>query len=53
MKIHEYQAKELLGKYGVSVQQGVMAETPEAAAEAARSLGGQLWVIKAQVHSGG
>ena len=53
MKIHEYQAKELLGAYGVPVQKGYMAETPEAAMQAAREMGKELFVIKAQVHSGG
>ena len=53
MKIHEYQAKELLGAYGVPVQNGYMAETPEAAEKAAREMGKELFVIKAQVHSGG
>lgn len=53
MKIHEYQAKELLGKYGVAVQKGYVAQTPEEAADGARLLGGGLFVVKAQVHSGG
>ncbi len=53
MKIHEYQAKELLGRYGVAVQKGYVAQTPEAAADGARLLGGDLFVVKAQVHSGG
>lgn len=53
MKIHEYQAKELLAKYGVAVQKGYMAETPEDAVKMAEALGGELYVVKAQVHSGG
>ena len=53
MNIHEYQAKELLAKYGVSVPKGGVAFTPEEAAAAARELGGPLWVIKAQIHAGG
>ncbi len=53
MKIHEYQAKELLSKYGVSVQKGYMAETPEDAMKMAEALGGDMFVVKAQVHSGG
>ena len=53
MKIHEYQAKELLGAYGVPVQKGIMAETPEAAKAAAQTLEGGLYVVKAQIHSGG
>lgn len=52
MKIHEYQAKELLERYGVPVLKGIMVETPEDAEKAAETLGG-LVVVKAQVHSGG
>ena len=51
MKIHEYQAKELLGSYGVPVPTGAVAETPEAAGEAARAY--DTCVLKAQIHSGG
>ena len=53
MKIHEYQAKELLGAYGVAVQKGYMATSPEEAVKGAEALGGELFVVKAQVHSGG
>lgn len=53
MNIHEYQAKELLHTYGVAVPKGKMAETPEAAVNAAKELGGSLWVVKAQVYAGG
>lgn len=53
MNLHEYQAKELLAKYGLPVQQGVVATTPEAAAQAFDQLGGKFAVIKAQVHAGG
>jgi len=53
MKIHEYQAKQLFRKAGVSVVEGHMAETPEAAAEAYTTLGGDLAVVKAQIHAGG
>ena len=53
MNIHEYQAKELLAKYGVSVPKGAVAFTAEEAAAAARDLGGPVWVVKAQVHAGG
>lgn len=53
MNLHEYQAKDLLAKYGLPVQQGVLATTPEEAANAFRSLGGKFAVIKAQVHAGG
>ena len=53
MNLHEYQAKDLLAKYGLPVQQGVLAKTPEAAAAAFDQLGGKFAVIKAQVHAGG
>ncbi len=53
MNLHEYQAKELLAKYGLPVQQGVLASTPEEAAAAFDKLGGKFAVLKAQVHAGG
>ncbi|GDX80262.1 hypothetical protein LBMAG42_20730 [Deltaproteobacteria bacterium] len=53
MKIHEYQGKEVLRKHGVSTLQGAAAHTPEAAMDAARSIGGSVWVVKSQVHAGG
>ncbi len=53
MKIHEYQAKELLAKYGLAVPRGRVCETPEEALEAYQSLGGDLAVVKAQIHAGG
>lgn len=57
MNIHEYQAKEILKGYGVKIQEGILAHTPEEAVEAAKKLteqtGTQWWVIKAQVHAGG
>lgn len=53
MKIHEYQAKELLERYGVRTQSGHLAQTPSQAGEAYTRLGGELAVIKAQVHAGG
>src|SRR6476469_6817058 len=53
MNIHEYQAKELLGKYGVPVPAGHAAMSVEEAVEAAKSLPGPLWVVKAQIHAGG
>jgi succinyl-CoA synthetase beta subunit len=53
VNIHEYQAKELLRKFGVSTLKGVMVETPEAAVKAAQQLGGSVWVVKAQIHAGG
>src|SRR5579859_2648196 len=56
MKIHEYQAKEILAKYGVAVPKGEMANTPEEAAAVARRLfaeGANGVVVKAQIHAGG
>ena len=53
MNLHEYQAKELLAKYGLPVQLGELATTPEEAAAAFDRLGGKFAVIKAQVHAGG
>jgi succinyl-CoA synthetase beta subunit len=53
MNLHEYQAKALLAKYGLPVQQGVLASTPEEAAAAFDKLGGKFAVVKAQVHAGG
>lgn len=53
MNLHEYQAKDLLAKYNLPVQQGVLATTPEEAAAAFDKLGGKFAVIKAQVHAGG
>ncbi|HJV07081.1 MAG TPA: ADP-forming succinate--CoA ligase subunit beta [Chromobacteriaceae bacterium] len=53
MNLHEYQAKELLAKYGLPVQLGVLAKTPEEAAAAYDKLGGKFAVVKAQVHAGG
>ncbi len=53
MNIHEYQAKEILRKYGVATLKGVMVESPDKAVEAAKSLGGAVHVVKAQIHAGG
>ena len=53
MNIHEYQAKEILRRYGVAVQDGIVATTPEEAADAARSLKTNNLVVKAQIHAGG
>ena len=53
MKIHEYQAKAILAKYGVPVPQGEVVFDANAAAEAARKLGGGTVVVKAQIHAGG
>ena len=52
MKIHEYQAKELMARYGIPVPRGSMASTPEEARKVAEELGGKV-VVKAQVHAGG
>jgi succinyl-CoA synthetase beta subunit len=53
MKIHEYQGKELLRKFGVPVPRGVVAHTPEEAFNAAKELGTDVVVVKAQIHAGG
>jgi succinyl-CoA synthetase beta subunit len=53
MNIHEYQAKALLAEYGVATLSGRVAYTPEEAEQAARALGGPVWVVKAQIHAGG
>jgi succinyl-CoA synthetase beta subunit len=53
MNLHEYQSKQLFARYGIPVPTGFVASTPEEAADAARRLGGGLWVVKAQVHAGG
>jgi malate-CoA ligase subunit beta len=52
MDIHEYQAKELLASYGVPIQRGAVAYSPEQASYAASELGGWHWAVKAQIHSG-
>jgi len=53
MKIHEYQAKEILRQFGVPVPRGIAAFTVQEAVEAAQKLGGSVWVVKAQIHAGG
>lgn len=53
MNIHEYQAKEVLRHYGVATLAGQLAESPAKAVEAAKAIGGNLWVVKAQIHAGG
>lgn len=57
MNIHEYQAKEIFKKYGVKIGEGIYADTPEGAVEAAKQLqastGTQIYVVKAQIHAGG
>jgi len=53
MNIHEYQAKEVLRKFGTTTLKGQIADTPEEAVNAAKELGGSVWVVKAQIHAGG
>lgn len=53
MNIHEYQAKQILSRYGLPVSPGEMVTTADQALIAAESLGGELWVVKAQIHAGG
>lgn len=52
MDIHEYQAKEILTKYGVKIADGGLAYSPEDAVQRAREIGGSIWAVKAQIHSG-
>ena len=53
MNIHEYQAKQLLSKYGVATLKGGVAYTPDEATRVANDLGGSVWVVKSQIHAGG
>jgi succinyl-CoA synthetase beta subunit len=53
MNLHEYQGKHLFAQYGLPVSQGYAVDTPQEAAEAADMIGGDTWVVKAQVHAGG
>ena len=53
MNFHEYQAKELFAEYGIPVPPGKVAATPDKAVEAAKTLGGAQWMVKAQIHAGG
>ena len=53
MKVHEYQGKELLAKYGVAVAQGMVAFSVDEAVNNARELGGEVWAVKCQIHAGG
>jgi len=53
MNLHEYQSKRLFADYGLPVPRGIPAETADAAVKAAEELGGDLWVVKAQAHTGG
>ena len=53
MNVHEYQGKEILRKYGVATPRGVACFSVDEAVKAAESLGGKIWVVKAQIHAGG
>ncbi len=53
MKIHEYQAKEILRKFGVPTPRSIACFSVDAAVDAAKQLGGKVWVVKAQIHAGG
>ncbi len=53
MNIHEYQAKEVLRRYGVATLKGGLAHSPDEATKVAKEIGGSVWVVKAQIHAGG
>lgn len=53
MNVHEYQAKELMRKFGIKVLNGHVAKSADEAVDAAKKLGGSIWVVKAQIHAGG
>jgi succinyl-CoA synthetase beta subunit len=53
MKIHEYQGKEILRKFGVATPRGIPCFSVDEAVKAAEELGGKVWVVKAQIHAGG
>ena len=53
MNLHEYQGKQLFKEYGLPVSEGFAASTPEEAVAAADKIGGDMWVVKCQVHAGG
>jgi succinyl-CoA synthetase beta subunit len=53
MNFHEYQAKQLFADYGIAVPAGRVARTPEEAVDSAKAIGGDFWVVKAQIHAGG
>jgi len=53
MDVHEYQAKEILAHFGVQSPPGALAYSPEQAAHRSREIGGEAWVVKAQIHAGG
>ena len=52
MDIHEYQSKEILSEYGIPIAAGGLGYSPEQAAYSATEIGGDVWVVKAQIHSG-
>ncbi|AEY01619.1 succinyl-CoA synthetase subunit beta [Oceanimonas sp. GK1] len=53
MNLHEYQAKQLFAEYGLPVSEGYACDNPQEAVEAASKIGGNMWVVKCQVHAGG
>lgn len=53
MNVHEYQAKDLMRQFNIAVLKGGVADTPAKAVDVAKSLGGKIWVVKAQIHAGG
>ena len=53
MNFHEYQAKQLFADYGIAVPAGRVARSPEEAVGAAKAIGGDAWMVKAQIHAGG
>ena len=53
MKIHEYQGKEIFRQFGMPTPRGYPAFSVDEAVEAAKKLGGSVWVVKAQIHAGG
>src|SRR3546814_17485509 len=53
MNFHEYQAKQLFADYGIAVPAGRVARTPKEAVDAAKAIGGDFWVVKAQIHASG
>jgi len=53
LNLHEYQSKSLFAEYGIAVPEGRVATSPREARDAAKALGGEVWVVKAQVHAGG
>jgi len=53
MNLHEFQSKQLFNQYEIPVPSGLVAKSPKEAVDAAKSLGGNLWAVKAQIHSGG